>query len=189
MCGIAGILTLNGKEADEGTCRRMTQVLAHRGPDGEGVYASGPIALGHRRLSILDLSETGSQPMSSDDGRVVLSYNGEVYNFRALRAELEREGYHFRGRSDTEVVVNALHKWGVDAIEKFNGMFAFAAWFKDEQKLLLARDRYGIKPLYYLKTDNQILFASEIKALREHHAFQFGVSREALIEYFSFQND
>ncbi|MGQ1889277.1 asparagine synthase (glutamine-hydrolyzing) [Thermophagus sp. OGC60D27] len=188
MCGITGILTQNGDKADEAVCRQMTQVLAHRGPDGEGIFASGPVALGHRRLSIIDLTETGRQPMTSEDGQIVLIYNGEVYNFRELRAELEGAGYRFRGSSDTEVVVNALHKWGIKAIEKLNGMFAFAAWFRDEQKLVLARDRYGIKPLYYLFTDNVFLFGSEIKALREHPGFRFGVSREALIEYFSFQN-
>ena len=188
MCGITGILTQNGTSANEEICRQMTKVLSHRGPDGEGVVSSGAVALGHRRLAILDLTGTGSQPMASADGRVVLTYNGEVYNFREIRAVLEENGYIFRGSSDTEVVVNALHFWGTKAIEKFNGMFAFAAWFNDEKKLILARDRYGIKPLYYLQTENSFLFASEIKSLQQHPGFRFKVSKDALIEYFSFQN-
>src|SRR5690554_2842132 len=188
MCGITGILTQNFAEANKDICAQMTRVLSHRGPDGEGVYSSGPVVLGHRRLAIIDLTETGHQPMASDDGRVVVTYNGEVYNFRELRAELEGNGYAFRGSSDTEVIVNALHHWGTDAIKKFNGMFAFAAWFNDEKKLILARDRYGIKPLYYIQSENNFLFGSEIKALQQHPDFRFRVSKDALIEYFSFQN-
>jgi asparagine synthase (glutamine-hydrolysing) len=166
----------------------MAHSLAHRGPDGEGTFSSGALALGHRRLAILDLSEHGRQPMISSDGWVVLVYNGEVYNYPELREELKREGYVFRSQSDTEVVLNALHCWGTRAIDKLKGMFAFAAWFEEEQRLLLVRDRYGIKPLYYMMAGNTFLFGSEIKALRVHPAFRHKVSEEALLEYFTFQN-
>lgn len=188
MCGITGILNHSGIAADEALCRRMTATLVHRGPDGEGTYVDGPVALGHRRLAILDLSKHGRQPMTSTDGRLVLSYNGEVYNYKELRAELQKEGYVFKGSSDTEVVLNALHKWGAAAIKRFNGMFALAAWFSGEQRLLLARDRYGVKPLYYMQANGTFLFGSEIKALRVHPVFGQKVSEEALIEYFTFQN-
>jgi asparagine synthase (glutamine-hydrolysing) len=188
MCGIAGILNHNGSTADEAICRKMTATLIHRGPDDEGSFATGPLAFGHRRLAILDLTETGHQPMVSTDQRIVLVYNGEVYNYRELQSCLKQKGYVFRGDSDTEVVLNSLHCWGTEALNRFNGMFALAAWFADSDKLLLARDRYGIKPLYYLQTTDAFLFASEIKALRQHPAFRFQVSKEALIEYFSFQN-
>ncbi|WP_462318631.1 asparagine synthase (glutamine-hydrolyzing) [Marinilabilia sp.] len=188
MCGITGIINHTGEPADESLCRKMTGTLVHRGPDGEGVYASGSVAFGHRRLAILDLTEAGHQPMISSDGNVILVYNGEVYNFPELKQELIREGYHFRGHSDTEVVLNALHCWGSDAIKRFNGMFAFAAWLRNENRILLARDRYGIKPLYYYNSSDSFLFASEVKALRQHPAFRFGVSEDALVEYFSFQN-
>ncbi|MFO8001351.1 MAG: asparagine synthase (glutamine-hydrolyzing) [Marinilabilia sp.] len=188
MCGVTGILNHDNIPAGEEICRRMTSVLGHRGPDGEGVVSDGPVALGHRRLAILDLSRHGHQPMVSHDGRVMLSYNGEVYNHQELRTELEKEGCRFRGRSDAEVVLNALHRWGSEAIGRFNGMFALAAWFSGERKLLLARDRYGIKPLYYMPAGTAFLFGSEIRAMRQHPAFRHKLSREALIEYFTFQN-
>jgi len=188
MCGITGIFNLNNEPVSGELCQTMTRVLAHRGPDGEGVWTSGPVGLGHRRLAILDLSETGNQPMVSFDGQVVLTYNGEVYNYRELRSELESAGYRFRGSSDTEVVLNALHCWERNAVQRFNGMFAFAAWFVKERRLLLARDRYGIKPLYFRDNSEVFLFGSEIKAIQQHPSFKFKVSNDALTEYFSFQN-
>jgi asparagine synthase (glutamine-hydrolysing) len=188
MCGITGILNHKNQPVSRELCHKMAGVLAHRGPDGEGVWTLGPVGMGHRRLAILDLSETGHQPMESFDGQVVLSYNGEVYNYLELKKELVSEGYKFRGTSDTEVVLNALHCWGTRAIERFNGMFAFAAWFVRDGKLLLGRDRYGIKPLYYMNDSETFLFGSEIKALKQHPAFRFKVSNDAMMEYFSFQN-
>jgi asparagine synthase (glutamine-hydrolysing) len=188
MCGITGILNHNDEPVSEELCQKMTRVLAHRGPDGEGVWNSGAYGTGHRRLAVLDLSEAGHQPMVSRDGQLVLSYNGEIYNHREIREELKTEGYRFQGRSDTEVVLNALHCWGKEAILKFNGMFAFAAWFVQEQRLLLGRDRYGIKPLYYFDHPEVFLFGSEIKAIQQHPAYRFKVSADALTEYFSFQN-
>ncbi|MGB5050131.1 MAG: hypothetical protein WBO46_14400, partial [Caldilineaceae bacterium] len=125
----------------------MTDAVAHRGPDGEGQWIEGNVGIGHRRLAIIDLSPAGHQPMVSADHRYVFSYNGEVYNFRELRSELEAAGYWFRSKTDSEVVLNALAEWGTAALERFNGMFALALWDRKERTLLLARDRYGIKPL------------------------------------------
>ena len=140
----------------------MTEAIAHRGPDGEGIRR-GPLGFAHRRLAIIDLSPGGHQPMSSD-GRFVLSYNGEIYNFQELRLELEALGHRFRSRSDTEVLLNALIAWGVNALTRFNGMFAFALWDKRERTLMLARDRYGIKPLYWTKKGRHCF--SDLKSKR-----------------------
>ncbi|MCP4377363.1 MAG: asparagine synthetase B, partial [bacterium] len=149
MCGIAGIINFDDQAASREVVAGMVRAIAHRGPDGQGSFADGPIALGHCRLAILDLTEAGGQPMSTDDGRLTITYNGEVYNFRELRGELESLGWKFRSRSDTEVVLKAYAQWGIDCLDKFNGMFAFAIWDKSKREMFLARDRYGIKPLYY----------------------------------------
>ena len=188
MCGIAGIVHLDGRAASPAVLKRMTDAIAHRGPDGEGHWIEGGVGLGHRRLSIIDLSPAGRQPMVSADQRYVLSYNGEVYNFRELRAELEAAGYRFRSQTDSEVVLNALAAWGVAALERFNGMFAFALFDRRQRQLLLARDRYGIKPLYYTQQAGWFAFASEQKALLPIPGFRKVVDREALLEYFTFQN-
>lgn len=188
MCGIAGILNANGEPVSPVHLQRMTDALAHRGPDGEGVYADTCIGLGHRRLAIIDLSSAGHQPMTTGDGRFVISYNGEVYNFQELRLELESCGREFQSRTDTEVVLNAFAEWGLDALNRFNGMFAFAIWDRQEQELLLARDRYGIKPLYYTCASNTLVFASEIKSILEHPACRAEMDKSALVEYFTFQN-
>jgi len=188
MCGIAGIVHLDGRAASPAVLKRMTDAIAHRGPDGEGHWIEGGVGLGHRRLSIIDLSPAGRQPMVSADQRYVLSYNGEVYNFRELRAELEAAGYRFRSQTDSEVVLNALAAWGVGALERFNGMFAFALFDRRQRQLLLARDRYGIKPLYYTQQAGWFAFASEQKALLPIPGFRKVVDREALLEYFTFQN-
>lgn len=188
MCGIAGILHLNGDTVSPVNLQRMTDAISHRGPDGEGQWIEGNIGLGHRRLSIIDLSNAGHQPIMSSDQRYVLSYNGEIYNFKELRKELEVLGYHFRSQTDSEVVLNALAEWGTDALLKFNGMFAFALWDRKRRKLLLARDRYGIKPLYYSQQGNNFSFASEQKAILTLAGFKRSVNKEALLEYFTFQN-
>jgi asparagine synthase (glutamine-hydrolysing) len=188
MCGITGILHMNGAAASPVMLRRMTDAIAHRGPDGEGFYIDGFLGLGHRRLAILDLTEAGHQPMVTADGRVALSYNGEIYNFRELRSELESLGHRFRSNSDTEVVLNAWVEWGTDCILRFNGMFAFAVWDKREQALFLVRDRYGIKPLYWARWGNTFLFGSEQKSILAHEEACREVDPEALIEYFTFQN-
>ena len=188
MCGIAGIFHLNGAAASPVMLRRMTDAVAHRGPDGEGFYTDGCIGLGHRRLAIIDLTDAGHQPMISEDGRIALSYNGEIYNFRELRSELESLGHRFRSSSDTEVVLRAWEEWGTDCILRFNGMFAFAVWDKREQALFLVRDRYGIKPLYWARWGNTFLFGSEQKAILAHDEARRELDPEALLEYFTFQN-
>ncbi len=188
MCGIAGILHLDGEAASPVHVRAMATAVAHRGPDGEGQWNEGPVALSHRRLAIIDLSELGRQPMQSRDGRLIITYNGEVYNFRELRAELEAQGYAFRSDTDSEVVLNAFHAWGERAVDRFNGMFAFAIWDREERRLTLARDRYGIKPLYWAIFGDTLLFGSEQKAILAHPAARRTIDRAALVEYFTFQN-
>jgi asparagine synthase (glutamine-hydrolysing) len=188
MCGIAGILNLDGAPASPVLLRKMTDAIAHRGPDGEGHYTDGNAGLGHRRLAIIDLSPAGHQPMLTRDGRYAISYNGEIYNFQELRAELESLGYPFRSRTDSEVVLNAYAEWGERALDRFNGMFALAIWDKRERALFLARDRYGIKPLYYTRQGNVFLFGSEIKAILAHPAYRTDLDKEALLEYLTFQN-
>jgi asparagine synthase (glutamine-hydrolysing) len=188
MCGIAGLVHLDRQPASGVLLRRMTDAIAHRGPDGEGHWVEGPVAMGHRRLAIIDLTPSGHQPMVSTDHRYVLSYNGEVYNHRELRAELEAEGYLFRSHTDSEVVLNAFAAWGEAALLRFNGMFACALWDRREQRLLLARDRYGIKPLYYAQQGKRMWFASEQKGILADSAFVRRVNEPALVEYFTFQN-
>lgn len=188
MCGICGIFNLNGEPVSPVNLRKMTDAIAHRGPDGEGFYTDSFIGLGHRRLAIIDLSPLAHQPMTTPDGQFAISYNGEVYNFQELRIELEALGCSFRSRSDTEVVLNAYAQWGPDCITKFNGMFAFAIWDKTGQELFLGRDRYGIKPLYYAFIGHYFLFASEQKAILTHPIVNREIDLEALLEYFTFQN-
>src|SRR5438876_11475627 len=168
MCGITGIFNLDDKPVSATILKRMTDSIAHRGPDGDGQYVEGAVGLGHRRLAIIDLSEAGHQPMMSACGRYVITYNGEIYNFQELRTELEAKGYRFHSRTDTEVVLNAFVEWGEKCLDRFNGMFAFAIWDKRERKLLLARDRYGIKPIYYARCGNSFLFGSEVKSMLTH---------------------
>lgn len=188
MCGIAGILNFDRSPVDDHVLGRMTTALAHRGPDGAGVWSGGHVGLGHRRLSIIDLSTAAAQPMVLDGGRFVLTYNGEVYNFKELRVELERLNHIFISRSDTEVVLRAFAQWGIKAIERFNGMFALALWDAERGELYLARDRYGIKPLYCARIGNAFLFGSEVKAILQHPAYKASMDKQALLEYFTFQN-
>lgn len=188
MCGITGLIHLDNNPVSPAVLQRMTDAIAHRGPDGEGHWIEGNVGLGHRRLAIIDLSPAGHQPAASLSQRYVLVYNGEVYNFRELRTELETLGYQFRSRTDTEVVLNALIAWGAQALERFNGMFGLALWDRQEQTLLLARDRYGIKPLYYAQQGQTIAFGSEQKTILAMPEFQRSLDKEALLEYFTFQN-
>ena len=170
-------------------CTSMTDALAHRGPDATGVWVDVKhgIALGHRRLSIIDLSTTGAQPMISASGRYVLSFNGEIYNFATIRIDLESHGYPFRGHSDTEVMLASFEQWGVEgAIRKFEGMFAFALWDRRSAQLTLARDRVGKKPLYYGWCGNTFLFGSELKAFNKHPRFNPGIDRDALGQYIQY---
>ena len=185
MCGIAGYFRPGGISAQSAPeiLEGMSAVLHHRGPDDSGAWidAEAGIALGHRRLSIIDLSPLGHQPMHSGSRRYAVTFNGEIYNFRALRAELEASGHRFRGHSDTEILLGAVTEWGLrGAVERFNGMFAFALWDRQERTLHLVRDRAGEKPLYYTWQGDTLLFASELKALRAHPAFRAGIDRGAL---------
>jgi asparagine synthase (glutamine-hydrolysing) len=165
MCGIAGILKLDPYETvDEARLKRMRDVLRHRGPDGEGLWINGPIGLGHRRLAIVDVAG-GQQPMTNEDGSLWITYNGEVYNHAAFRPILEAKGHRYQNRSDTETILHLYEEEGARCVERLQGMFAFALWDTSRRRLLLARDRLGIKPLYYAVTDRELLFASEIKAI------------------------
>src|SRR5437868_7723038 len=188
MCGITGVLNVNGAPVSVSILKRMTDAVLHRGPDGEGIWTSSFIGFGHRRLAILDLSPLGHQLMQSNDGAVILTYNGEIYNFQNLRFELESKGYQFRSTGDTEVLLNAYHAWGDDCVGRLNGMFAFAIWDHKRHRLFIARDRYGIKPLYYHLTGDTLVFGSEVKSLLCHPSVSARVDLAALNEYFSFQN-
>jgi len=188
MCGIAGYINMDGAPAEVEKVRLMTHAISHRGPDGEGQWIDGEIAFGHRRLAILDLSEAASQPMLTPDRRFAITYNGELYNYRELRVELEELGRAFQSQSDTEVVLQAFAEWGEEALARFNGMFAFAIWDKIRHELFIARDRYGIKPLYWSQSGNVFAFGSEIKAITAHPAFQREIDEQGLFEYFTFQN-
>jgi asparagine synthase (glutamine-hydrolysing) len=184
VCGIAGFL---GAGIDSGEAARiltrMNCAICHRGPDDEGIWTDPDrgVALGHRRLSVIDLSDAGSQPMTSRDGRFILVFNGEIYNFLELRARLARMGETFRGHSDTEVMLAAISRWGLEAaVREFVGMFAFALWDRDNEALSLVRDRFGEKPLYYGWMNGVLLFGSELKALRSHPAWRGTIDRHAL---------
>jgi asparagine synthase (glutamine-hydrolysing) len=187
MCGICGIV---GK-ADEQLIQKMLASIAHRGPDDEGLYmaesANGErVGLGHRRLSIIDLSPAGHEPMADAQGEIWLTYNGEIYNFKEIRKELEKRGHKFKSESDAEVVIYAYREWGLNALAMFNGMFAFAIWDGRNNSLLLARDRLGIKPVYYANTPSGFAFASEIKAILSIPNFKREVDLESLNQFLSF---
>jgi asparagine synthase (glutamine-hydrolysing) len=182
MCGIAGF---TGEH--RGLIQKMTDVLAHRGPDQQGVHCGKGISLGHRRLSILDVSEHGRQPMHSPDGTVHLVFNGEIYNYPELRPQFEKKGYRFQGHSDTEAILAAYQEYGLDAVHHLRGMFAFALWDDRIKRLWLVRDRIGIKPLYYHQADDLLVFGSEIKAILEHPATPRRLNRQALFDYLGFE--
>jgi len=169
MCGIAGFFVNGGSVDRRPTLRRMTDSLRHRGPDDEGFYVDESVALGVRRLSIIDL-ETGRQPIANEDGTVWVVQNGEIYNFRELRDELERRGHRFRTASDTEVLVHAYEQYGGEFVSRLDGMFALAVWDVVNRNLILARDRMGEKPLYYYAGPDAFVFGSEVRALLEHPA-------------------
>ncbi|MGE0825493.1 MAG: asparagine synthase (glutamine-hydrolyzing) [Candidatus Binatia bacterium] len=188
MCGITGVFNLQGAPISSAVLRKMSDTLIHRGPGDEGIYTDCFMGLGHRRLAIIDLSAAGHQPMTTANGQYAITYNGEIYNFQELRAELETYGYQFRSRTDTEVLLYAYAEWGERVLARLNGMFAFAIWDRQRRELFLARDRYGVKPLYYTQCGHLFLFASEIKALLAHPACQVDLDKEALLEYFTFQN-
>ncbi len=177
MCAINGF-----NFSDESLIRKMNQATAHRGPDGTGVFLDGEISFGHNRLSILDVSDRASQPMKSVDGKEIIIFNGEIYNFKELKKELETS-YPFKTTSDTEVIVAAYRQWGRDCVKRFNGMFAFALWDARKKELFIARDPMGIKPLYYFHNDQRFIFSSEIKGILEH-AIPRKLNQEAFAHYF-----
>lgn len=165
MCGLAGELRFDNQPADLAAVERITHHLAPRGPDAWGFHSQGPIALGHRRLKIMDLSDGSAQPMIDSHLGLSLAFNGAIYNFPELRAELEALGYQFHSGGDTEVLLKGYHAWGADMLPKLNGMFAFAIWERDNKRLFIARDRLGVKPLYLSRTDKRLRFASALPAL------------------------
>ncbi|MGE4411810.1 MAG: asparagine synthase (glutamine-hydrolyzing), partial [Sphingobium sp.] len=184
MGGIAGIFHIEtAKPVDPARVRRMIDVMPYRGPDGSGVWTAPGVGLGHRRLSIIDLA-VGAQPMANADESLIVTYNGEIYNFAELRAELEARGHGFRTHSDTEVILHAYRQWGEECIHRFNGMFAFALYDKGTRSLWLARDRLGVKPLYYAPlSDGSIIFGSELKALLVHPLLRREPSLTAIEDY------
>ena len=186
MCGITGIFDTRGKRAvDLGVLRRMNESQHHRGPDEGSVHVEDGLGLGHRRLSIIDVS-TGQQPIFNEDGSVVVIYNGEIYNYQELIPELVALGHVFRTKSDTEVIVHAWEAWGEDCVKRFRGMFAFALWDRNRETLFLARDRLGVKPLYYaLLDDGTLLFGSELKSLLAHGGLKRDIDPLAVEEYFA----
>ncbi len=166
MCGIAGILRPEGPPVSRAELLALAARLAHRGPDDEGIFIDGPVGLAHRRLSILDLTSAGRQPLANEDGSVVVVYNGQLYGFEPTRAWLEQRGHRFRSRTDTEVIVHLYEEKGLDLLDDLDGMFAFALWDMRRRRLVIARDRLGIKPLHYLEHGRALAFASETAALR-----------------------
>jgi len=192
MCGIAGVLVFDGGDFQitEKYLIRMRDTMAHRGPDGAGVWISrdGKVGLGHRRLSIIDISDAAAQPMSNEDGSLWISYNGEIYNYAELRTALEKgSGHHWRtDHSDTEVIIHAYEEWGIDCIHKFRGIFAFALWDGRNRRLWLVRDRVGVKPLYYSVHNGRVVFASEIKALLVDSEQKRAVDEEAFYHFLTF---
>ncbi len=188
MCGISGIFYSDKRIVDGSVLKSMADTIAHRGPDSEGFLTDRNMGFAHRRLSIIDLSKNADQPMSTANNSYSIVYNGELYNFQAIKKQLTDLGYQFTTKSDTEVILNAYIEWGADCVNRFNGMFAFAIWDKKAEKIFLARDRYGIKPLYFLNVGSTFIFASEQKAILTHPDVKNEIDLEVLPEYFSFQN-
>ena len=183
MCGIAGQFCYGSTLPDRTLLEKMSERLAHRGPDGQGIYIKGRTALAHRRLAIIDLSDDARQPLANEDGSLWLVYNGEIYNFVELRAELIAKGHTFRSKTDSEVILHAYEEWGTECLSRLNGMWAFALWDEKKQQLFCARDRFGIKPFYYTGAGGSFLFASEIKALLAHPEAGKKPDDETLLTY------
>jgi asparagine synthase (glutamine-hydrolysing) len=185
MCGIAGIHNLDGRPVSEDVLRRMSRLLRHRGPDDSGIHAEGPLGLAHTRLSIIDLAG-GRQPMSADDGDLWITFNGEIFNYLEIRADLEKKGHRFATRSDTEVILRAYAEKGEDCVRDFNGQWAFALWDRRRRRLFLSRDRMGVRPLFYARAGNAFVFGSEIKALLVHPEVPREINPRALDQIFTF---
>jgi len=189
MCGIAGFYHYGDTVSTIGEelLKSMGDALSHRGPDDEGLFIDGKAGLAHRRLSILDLSSRGHQPMADSSGRFWIVYNGEIYNFRDIRRELEKKGHLFSSSSDTEVILTAYREWGAECLTRFIGMFAFALWDREERILFMARDRLGVKPLFYYHHNGRFAFASELKALMKYPSLTCEIDVQSLFEYLVFQ--
>lgn len=186
MCGIAGIINKKGKKIEKNDIQKMIDIIAHRGPDAEGVYLDESFGVGHRRLSIVDLSKEGTQPMTSADGKYVISFNGEIYNYIEIRDELKAEGVKFHTKTDTEVIIEAYRMWGTACTKFFNGMWAFAIYDNDKKTVFLSRDRFGVKPLYMLERQDEVVFASEIKCILELFPEEKQVDETTLVRYFNY---
>src|SRR5208337_1234833 len=166
MCGICGIYDKNRSEISAEQVIKMRDVMINRGPDDAGLYTAAHIGLGHRRLSIIDISHAGHQPMTNENGTVWTAFNGEIYNFLELRPELIRKGHVFNSLTDTEVLIHGYEEWGIDGLlRRINGMYAFAIWNSEAEELILARDRLGVKPLFYMEKDGRVYFSSDIKSI------------------------
>ncbi len=188
MCGICGKIYFDrSRQVDERLIRQMADVLRHRGPDDSGVFAAGCVGLGHRRLSIIDLTPAGRQPMANEDGSLQIVLNGEIYNYRELRPGLEARGHVFKSQTDTEVILHLYEELGPACVQQLRGMFAFAVWDARRQELFLARDRAGKKPLSYAIVDGSLIFASELKSLLKDPALQSEVDPVALHHYLTYQ--
>ncbi|MFK7807292.1 MAG: asparagine synthetase B, partial [Saprospiraceae bacterium] len=185
MCGINGIFGLEQVSEPEAVIKKMNAKLAHRGPNHDGIYTDNALALGHRRLSIIDTSDHANQPYFSEDRSVVLVFNGEIYNYIELKKELS--DYTFNTSSDTEVIIAAYQKWGTECLTHFNGMFSLALWDTKKEQLLIARDRLGIKPLYYTESNNSFIFSSELRALISSELVTSELDTAALTEYLRYQ--
>jgi asparagine synthase (glutamine-hydrolysing) len=187
MCGITGIWDFKDKISPE-VLGKMTDVLNHRGPDDSGIFVDqkNNIGLGHRRLSIIDLSSAGHQPMSNDEKSIWVTYNGEIYNFGEIRTELEGKGHKFKSNSDTEVIIKSYEEWGIESIKKYRGMFAFAIWDTRKEKLFLIRDRTGVKPLYYYLNNDLLIFSSELKSFHQHPKFKKEINFSSLALFLQF---
>ena len=189
MCGIVGYLPGSNKHNDAEIIQQMMDTIKHRGPDSGGYHIAERAILGFRRLTIIDLSDAGNQPLLDESGRYTLVFNGEIYNHKDIRAELEAKGYHFKSHTDSEVLVHGYAEWGEGILDKVRGMFAFAIWDEQEESLFLARDMFGIKPLYYGKASNDgtFFFGSEIKSFLPHPSFVKEVNKNAVLPYLTFQ--
>src|SRR3954465_9235118 len=187
MCAICGRFSFDGRSVNRGDVEAMQRLMTHRGPDGSGIFLAGPVGLGHRRLSIIDL-EGGGQPISNEDGTVTVVFNGEIYNFQQLRKKLKARGHKVTTRSDTEVIVHLYEELGAECVQRFRGMFAFALWDARKRRLLLARDRLGVKALYYARAPPGLLFASEIKSLLSSPDLSPEVDARGLRRYLAYRH-
>lgn len=185
MCGISGIFNIDGSHVQASQIESMNNLITHRGPDGEGIYVKGNLGMGSTRLAIIDLREIANQPMTDNDERYVIVYNGEIFNYVELRNELLKKGYRFNNNSDTEVILNCYKEYGEDCLHKLNGMWSFAIWDKKEKSLFCTRDRYGIKPFYYYKDSRSFIFGSEIKQILESGADK-SVNEDIIYDYLVF---